>query len=113
MKTLRTAVSMLLGIALPYLVQRWDRRRLGPEQRAGAWNVASWGAALYAFGPLSMIGWAWVTRQDVRGWRRRGRGLVVLRSLGVLGAGVVAAVVLGAATAGVDELIRALSGLPD
>src|SRR5580700_5007776 len=72
MKTLRTAVSMILSFLLPYLVQRWDRRGLGPEQRAAAWNGASWGSALYGFGPLSMIGWAWVTRQGVRRWRRPG-----------------------------------------
>ena len=58
---------MVLGIVVPLLVQLWDKRRLDEAQRARAWNFATWGAALYAFGPLSMLGWFWVTR---RGWRR-------------------------------------------
>ena len=63
----QTAVVMVLSIVLPLAVQLWDRRRLTDEQRQRAWNFASWAAALYAFGPLSMLGWFWVTR---RGWRR-------------------------------------------
>jgi hypothetical protein len=113
MKTLRTAVGMLLSILLPYLVQRWDRRRLTPEQRAATWNYASWGSALYAFGPLSMIGWAWVTRQDVARWKRRGWGLVLVRSAALLGVGLGAAIGLGMVMAGMDDLIRVLSGSPD
>jgi hypothetical protein len=62
-----TAVGMVLGIVLPLVVQRWDKRRLAPSARARAWNVATWGAALYAFGPLSALGWYWVTRH---GWRK-------------------------------------------
>src|SRR5687767_7974006 len=68
MKTLRYVVQLVLGIALPLLLQRWDKRRLSPERRDRAWNTASWAAALYAFGPLSMLGWAWVTRRDL--WLR-------------------------------------------
>jgi hypothetical protein len=34
--------------------------------RARCWNSATWGAALYAFGPLSMLGWCWVTRPRYR-----------------------------------------------
>ena len=67
MDVAQTAVLMVLGIVIPLLIQLWDKRRLTDEQRARAWNFASWGAALYAFGPLSMLGWFWVTR---RGWRR-------------------------------------------
>jgi hypothetical protein len=63
----RTVILMVLGIVVPLALQLWDRRRLDEEQRARAWNFASWGAALYAFGPLSLLGWYWVTR---RGWRR-------------------------------------------
>ena len=66
MKILRYIVQLALGIALTLALQRWDRRRLSAERQAAAWNTASWGAALYAFGPLSMLGWCWVTR---RGWR--------------------------------------------
>jgi hypothetical protein len=63
MKTLRFALRIALGIALPLAVQLWYRRRLDPGQRAVAWNGATWGAALYALGPLSMLGWCWVTRR--------------------------------------------------
>jgi len=76
-----TLVSMVLGIALPLVVQLWDRRRLAPEARARAWNVATWGSALYAFGPLSMLGWCWVTR---RGWAKA-LGLPVAAVLIMLG----------------------------
>lgn len=67
MKVAQTAVAMILGIVLPLLVQLWDKRRLDDEARARSWNFATWGGALYAFGPLSMLGWSWVTR---RGWAR-------------------------------------------
>ncbi len=67
MKVAHTAIMMLLGIALPLIVQLWDRSRLSTEQRSLMWNVASWGAALYAFGPASMLGWIFVTR--AKGWR--------------------------------------------
>ncbi len=67
MKVAHTAIMMILGIVLPLAVQLWDKRRLSAEQRAQAWNFASWGAALYAFGPASMLGWIFVTR--TRGWR--------------------------------------------
>lgn len=67
MKVAQTTVAMILGIVLPLLVQLWDKRRLDDEARARSWNLATWGGALYAFGPLSMLGWSWVTR---RGWRR-------------------------------------------
>src|SRR5262245_26192373 len=66
MKVLRFLVQLALGICLPLAVQIWDKRRLSAEQREAAWNAATWGAALYAFGPLSMLGWCWVTR---RGWK--------------------------------------------
>jgi hypothetical protein len=62
-----TAVGMVLGIVLPLAVQLWDRRRLEPWGRERGWNAATWGAALYAFGPLSALGWYAVTR---RGWRK-------------------------------------------
>jgi hypothetical protein len=62
MKTLETAILMILSLALPFVVQLVDRRRLKPEERAYAWNAATWGAALYACGPLSMMAWVMVTR---------------------------------------------------
>lgn len=67
MGVLRFIIQMALSIALPLLVQWMDKKRLRPEQRDRAWNVATWGCALYAFGPLSMLGWGWVTRKSVGG----------------------------------------------
>ena len=52
MDTLRYTLVLILGMALPYAVQRWDRRRLSPHHRAGAWNGVSWASALYGFGPV-------------------------------------------------------------
>jgi hypothetical protein len=59
----RFALMMVLGIVLPLCVQLWDRRRQSAEQRARGWNTATWGSSLYAFGPLSMLGWIFVTRK--------------------------------------------------
>jgi hypothetical protein len=62
-RTLLYVIQLALGIALPLAAQLWDRKQLTAEQRARVWNWASWGAALYAFGPASMLGWWWVTRR--------------------------------------------------
>jgi hypothetical protein len=67
MEVLRASLVMVVGFVLPWLLQRADRRRLDPEARARAWNFSSWGSAIYAFGPLSMLGWCWTTRPP---WRR-------------------------------------------
>lgn len=103
--TLRLTLSIILGIALPLALQRWDRGRLGEAPRAYAWNTASWAAALYAFGPLSMLGWLWVTRYPYR----RARGLSLARGLArsalVLLAGLLATLLLFAIIAGADALI--------
>jgi hypothetical protein len=94
--TLRLSLSIILGIVLPLALQRWDRARLTETPRACAWNTASWAAALYAFGPLSMLGWIWVTRYP---WRHA-PGLSALERLGrsavVLLAGLLAALLLSA-----------------
>lgn len=105
MKLVHYAVLIALGMLLPFAVQRWDRRRLSDEQRSRAWNTASWGAALYAFGPLSMIGWVWVTRQELERWSRQGRVMVVLRSGLTLAQGTLAALVLVGAIAAADALL--------
>jgi hypothetical protein len=61
--TFRFVLQLALGIVLPLLVQRWDRRRLGPLESDRAWNAASWGSALFNFGELSIVAWFWVTRR--------------------------------------------------
>jgi hypothetical protein len=105
MKTLRFALQIALGIALPLAVQVWHRRHLTPAQRAAAWNGATWGAALYAFGPLSLLGWFWVTR-GAWPFGRAGRAATAL-GLGVAAIAVVALVLHGA------DLLAALAlGLP-
>lgn len=60
-------IQLVVATGVPLAVQLWDRRRLSPAQRARSWNTATWGAALYAFGPLSMLGWCWVTRKSALG----------------------------------------------
>ena len=105
METLRVAIVFILGMALPYLVQRWDRLRLSDEQREGAWNAASWGAALYAFGPWSMIGWWWVTRQRCALWRRESIVVLIGKSVLVLLSGLLAGVAIFAVIVGVYALM--------
>jgi hypothetical protein len=106
MKTLRFALQIALGIALPLVIQRWHRRRLTPAQREAAWNGATWGAALYAFGPASMLGWCWVTR-DI--WPLRSPRARVLVALV---AGVVSTLAIAAVLHGLDLLFALASGLP-
>jgi hypothetical protein len=137
MNTLRYVIAFVLGIVLPLLVQRWDRgRRFTPpppaksalgrlwnrliaatfmskEQRRGAWNCASWGAALYAFGPLSMIGWVWVAHHDLRRWRARGLGIAIGKSVLLLLLGVLAAVLVSSTILLADALIAEALGLPE
>ena len=95
MKTLRYVLQIALGIGLTLGVQLWDKRRLSTEQRARSWNAATWGAALYAFGPLSMLGWGWVTRKRLVG----------------LGAGLLCAAALFGIIAGTDYLFATAVGL--
>jgi hypothetical protein len=91
----RYILQFFLGIALPLALQRWHRARLTPEARARSWNTASWAAALYAFGPLSMIGWGWVT--TCRWW-----GVAL---------GAVCTVGMAAAIAGIDAAVAWLLGV--
>jgi hypothetical protein len=69
---------MVLGMALPLLVQWLDHRRLPLAVRGRSWNTATWGASLYAFGPLSMLGWFWTTRPR---WRRVWMGALATGAL--------------------------------
>jgi hypothetical protein len=96
MKTLLLVIITLLNWALTFGVQLADRRRLSTTQRAAAWNTASWGAAVYWFGFMSMVPWAWVTRQQWRTWRARGLNEALARSLLLLVYGVIAAAALAA-----------------
>ncbi len=74
MEVYRKSIVLIAGIALPWVLQWADLRRL---KRLGIktrwWNAASWASALYAFGPLSMLGWGWTTR---RRWKRCAIGAV-------------------------------------
>ncbi|MFT3768929.1 MAG: transcriptional regulator [Minicystis sp.] len=114
MNTLRFVIQIVLGIALTFMVQRWDCRRLAPEREARAWNGATWGAALYAFGPLSMVGWAWVTRARTAEWEQESGGpVMLLKSLGLLALGLVAGAVIAMVIFGVDWAIAELIGAPE
>jgi hypothetical protein len=105
MRTLRFVLQIALGIALPLAIQLWHRRRLAPAQRAAAWNLATWGAALYAFGPLSLLGWFVVTRGCLP-FGGAGRLLAGL-GLGAALAGVTFLVIFG-----IDQLVALALGLP-
>jgi hypothetical protein len=96
MQVARHVFLLFLSIALPLAVQLWHRQYLTPEARDRAWNTASWAAALYAFGPFSMMGWVWVTTK--RWW-----GIPL---------GLVCSVVLAGAIAGIDAFAGWVLGLP-
>ena len=53
-ETLIVALGLLLNALLPYLIVRHDLARLSDERLARAWTDASFLAAVYAFGPLSL-----------------------------------------------------------
>jgi hypothetical protein len=53
-ETLIVALSLVLNALLPYLIVRRDLARLTEERLARAWPQASFLAAVYAFGPLSL-----------------------------------------------------------
>lgn len=63
-----TIFGSILNIAIPYLITRYDRRRLGAEQLARAWNGPSWACAVYFFGPLCLPAHFWVTRRTLVGF---------------------------------------------
>lgn len=81
MVILRATIGIVVGIVLPLVVQVMDRRRR--VDKPCPWTGATWGSALYAFGPLSMLGWSWVTRP--RWWRALWGPLWVVALLGMHG----------------------------
>lgn len=105
MKTLRFGLQMGLGILLPLIVQLLDWRRMTLEEREYAWTYSTWGSALYAFGPFSMLGWAWVTRRE---WSRKTSAWLPppVRAPLVLLAGLAIALLLFAMMYGVDALFE-------
>jgi hypothetical protein len=114
MKTLLVLVASVLNWGLTFGVQWWDRRRLDGAQRARAWNVATWGAAIFWFGLLSMVPWFWVTRGDWGAWRRSKDGVPLIRAAWVLLKGVGAAVVLLVAMSLATEVFARVLGVdPD
>jgi hypothetical protein len=51
---LEVVVQMVLNIALPAWLIRWDERRLSELQLSRAWPPASFWIAVVAFGPLCL-----------------------------------------------------------
>lgn len=96
---LRVVLQMVLSIALTVAAQLVLRRRQPPDQRERRWNGATWGAAVYAFGPLSMLGFFWVVRAP--GWR----GALLALAYGVASAFVILAVMVG-----IDAALEAALG---
>ena len=67
-ETLIVALSLLLNALLPYLIVRRDLARLSEERLARAWPPASFLAAVYAFGPLSLPVHFTKTRRSLLGF---------------------------------------------
>lgn len=112
MKTLLYSLVLVLNIVFPLALQIWDRRRLTPRQRARSWNGVSWAVALYGFGPISMMAWVWVTRNEWARWRRRGLGAALGRSVLVLLVGAAIGALTLLCVGGVVEGVAALLGVP-
>ncbi|HEY1535167.1 MAG TPA: hypothetical protein VGF76_14165 [Polyangiaceae bacterium] len=53
-EVLLLALSFVLNAALPYLIVRYDLKRLSPERLARAWPDVSVLSAAYYFGPLCL-----------------------------------------------------------
>ena len=66
--TLIVALSLLLNALLPYLIVRHDLARLSDERLSRAWTHASFLAAVYAFGPLSLPVHFTKTRRSLLGF---------------------------------------------
>jgi hypothetical protein len=62
LNTFFVALNMLLGIVIPVGIQLGDRAYLSRGEREWVWNYASWGSAVYNFGPFSLVAWGYVTR---------------------------------------------------
>ena len=67
MAVVRVALAMGLSTLLSLLIQLWDRRRLRARGLDAPWGIATWGLSLLTFGPLSLLAWAFLTRE--RPWR--------------------------------------------
>jgi len=74
-------IGAAVAIALTYGIVRYDRTRIPSSWRQRGWNQATTGAAIYAFGPLSVVAYFWVTRRSARGVAQ---GLAVLLLLVIL-----------------------------
>jgi hypothetical protein len=89
-------VQMALSIVLTVALQVAVRRRLPEDRLARGWNGATWGAAVYAFGPLSMLGFFWVLRRPGRDGAAIALAAGVGSAAGLLGALALAGAALDA-----------------
>ncbi|MEO7037740.1 MAG: hypothetical protein ABI548_27485 [Polyangiaceae bacterium] len=90
-------LSFVLNGAVPYLIVRYDLRRLSERRLARAWPEASFLSAVFAFGPLSLPVHFTKTRRSLLGF---GLGLG-LCALTLLAQGLIANAL--SALLGVDE----------
>jgi len=111
MKLILLFSLIVLNWTIPLAALLWDRRRLTPEQRAGSWSVATWGAAIYWFGTFSAVPWAWVTRQQWRVWIRRGLGHALAQSAWLLLRGAAASALLFAVWVAAATALSAALGV--
>lgn len=66
MEVVLFAIALVLGVVLPLAVQLWDRERMTERERRRVWNTATWGSSLLWLGPLTLLGWGWVTRRTYK-----------------------------------------------
>jgi len=80
-ETLIVTSSLILNALLPYLIVRYDLRRLSGERLARAWTDASFLSAVIAFGPFSLPVHFTKTRRTLTGFGL-GVGLALLSLAG-------------------------------
>ncbi|MEZ4309942.1 MAG: hypothetical protein R3F14_18035 [Polyangiaceae bacterium] len=105
MKVAFLVTQMVLGIVIPLTLQMLDRERMTDEERSWTWNRATWGSALYNFGPLSLVAWGYVTRSP-----RYGKGLAIgvgMAALALAVQGFVGEMIARAAELGEPKIVEA------
>ncbi|HVJ21626.1 MAG TPA: hypothetical protein VM686_39750 [Polyangiaceae bacterium] len=88
---LEVVVQMVLNIALPASLIRWDEKRLSELQLSRAWPLASFWIAVVAFGPLCLPFHFVRTRRSLLGLLWGVLALVLAILAGALVAGLLGA----------------------
>ncbi|MCU0690132.1 MAG: hypothetical protein MUF54_01895 [Polyangiaceae bacterium] len=78
MQVVDVIVGSVLAMGLTYTFVRCDSLRIPALWRERGWNAATTGAAIFAFSPLCIVAYFWVTRRSPSGILK---GLVALIAL--------------------------------